>query len=89
MRHVQNILLSRSICSSQYAERGPATGRAVSARLTTCNTHQARACQRRPAAKTKKPDPLRGPTTRISLNCRHAECPAVCPGGLLIDVTLT
>ena len=29
-------------CSTQYAEREPATGRAVSARLTTRKTHQAR-----------------------------------------------
>ena len=87
-----------------YAEREPATGRAVSACLTACNIHQARACQRRPAPKInagpaprpdhtcftrlpttsilrqfvtghcpknkKTPDQLRGPTTRVSLDCQ-------------------
>ena len=33
-----------------YAERIPATGRAVSARLTACTIYQSRVCQRRLAA---------------------------------------
>ena len=53
MRQVQNVLRTRSICPSPYAEREPATSRAVSARLTACTVHQARACQRRLAAKSR------------------------------------
>ena len=47
-----------------YAEREPATGRAVSACLTACNIHQARACQRRPAPKINA-----GPAPRPDHTC--------------------